>query len=860
MATPARSMSRPSALAASQNTAPVIEFRCLFTHDMRRKQKRWQDGFVKFHTFNSRIMAYNTSRDVVGDTYWKESNELQEGDELTLDRAGVLVEVTERMGTSQTDLTPIFESRKTNASPQANTAAPASRPYSKPPTALHNASRTGSQLRHKSLNALLGTPRGPLGKAAPRQSPYETRQEKENGWGEERATKRQKVAPATELLSSSPVKSGKNAPNKDVSQWAGASGAKRILQPPRAIPRAAPIINLDSEPDLIASSDVTLPSPTPGMQKKTARVNVTLAPLGRPSRPTMMEPPPVEKPRLPKGRVSIPGKHARPAPPPLVSSSPPVITSNTIHDVDVALPPKKKPKKDPPRPESPPRDPRAKALRLTTSSRRGMLLCQTLPQQPARFRDTTPKVQAPKRKKQVVAVEEDFDEPLPWPSEDEDPVIENRPIVSKTRNDTPLVAIGNPLIRKRKTTEPSPPSSPDAFEDIDVIYGLMDRQIIVSSDSHSSDKPLKPKTPKTTKSKPSAVKKAEKQQPTKNDQGHAVSKRKTPAVKTAAKPIPLTTKATSPVIVPASKAVKTKTTLPEPSKLPSPETEPFREISPLSNPSAPPTKPLISTGGFKKKTKTKRPSEPSPAAPLRPNPTASKPTPQPIIAAPPPPKPAGSALPPHPLRANRSGPLMTTTELSALLQKPPKRMRIEDDPIEDASQQHGISPNRSFRRVRSENDAPIPSTSEAWEQRNLANGGRGDGNGNGGAVDGAVAGSVAAIPISISSGEKEGENGLVKGVVKPKGSGLAALVKKTDPRKKFLRSASLSGGVEATGGVGVDGDVDDEIVMPPVDTDVGPWSTEAFDLFGWRPPGRDGAAVGDGEGEDRGIGLLEDKQ
>lgn len=43
-----------------------------------------------------------------------------------------------------------------------------------------------------------------------------------------------------------------------------------------------------------------------------------------------------------------------------------------------------------------------------------------------------------------------------------------------------------------------------------------------------------------------------------------------------------------------------------------------------------------------------------------------------------------------------------------------------------------------------------------------------------------------------------------------------------------------------------------EVSPPPVDTDVGPWSTEAFDLFDWRPPGR-------GEEEEKEVGLLVDK-
>jgi Protein of unknown function (DUF2439) len=73
------------AVPQSQNTAPVHEYRCLYSHDIRRKQKRWQDGFVKFHTFNKRVMVYDEGRNFLGDTHWKEQEEPQTDDEVTLD-------------------------------------------------------------------------------------------------------------------------------------------------------------------------------------------------------------------------------------------------------------------------------------------------------------------------------------------------------------------------------------------------------------------------------------------------------------------------------------------------------------------------------------------------------------------------------------------------------------------------------------------------------------------------------------------------------------------------------------------------------------------------------------------------------
>ncbi|KAF2732081.1 hypothetical protein EJ04DRAFT_514118 [Polyplosphaeria fusca] len=166
---------------------------------------------------------------------------------------------------------------------------------------------------------------------------------------------------------------------------------------------------------------------------------------------------------------------------------------------------------------------------------------------------------------------------------------------------------------------------------------------------------------------------------------------------------------------------------------------------------------------------------------------------------PPPTKPTTVALPPHPLVANKNGPLMSTAQLSLLLQKPPPPLRLEQDPITD-DLDPAVSPSkRPMRRSQSENDAPIPSAASEWESRNLTASDRG---------------------TSKATAARGG------------GVGLAALVKKTDPRKKFQRSKTL--GVDT--GVGGNGAGAGVLSPPPVDGDVGPWSTDAFDLFDWRPP------------------------
>ncbi len=97
-----------NAILQTQNTAPVREFRCLYTSDIRRKQKRWQDGRLKYHTFNKRIMVYDDRSNFVGDSHWREDHAFGEGQEVELERCGICVEVSECVGTREQDLTPLL--------------------------------------------------------------------------------------------------------------------------------------------------------------------------------------------------------------------------------------------------------------------------------------------------------------------------------------------------------------------------------------------------------------------------------------------------------------------------------------------------------------------------------------------------------------------------------------------------------------------------------------------------------------------------------------------------------------------------------------------------------------------------------
>ncbi|KAL2432467.1 hypothetical protein ABEF95_011280 [Exophiala dermatitidis] len=154
-------------VAPTQNSAPVHEFRCLYTRDLHKKAKKWHDGSLRFHTFNRRVMVYDDAKNYIGDLHYTQEDEFGEGVEIQLDR-GVKVEVGDRLGETQTDLAPILErQRPEKTAPQPRqTAHLSTRPQS-----------TGYSQRPKSLLEVLGPSQGRLGRSRlSLQSPYEQRQ------------------------------------------------------------------------------------------------------------------------------------------------------------------------------------------------------------------------------------------------------------------------------------------------------------------------------------------------------------------------------------------------------------------------------------------------------------------------------------------------------------------------------------------------------------------------------------------------------------------------------------------------------------------------------------------------------------
>ncbi|KFX87053.1 hypothetical protein V490_08602 [Pseudogymnoascus sp. VKM F-3557] len=190
---------RSTAVPLTQNTAPVIEFRCMFTSDIRRKQKRWQDGRLKFHTFNKRVMVYDERLNFVGDTHWHDHH-IDEGEELELDRAAVLVQVADCLGSRDQDLTELLDKRMKQREERAAVRRPSSSPADVPFDNLRIARQptANSKQLQKPLSALLGTPTGHHGRALlPTTSPFEDRQKelRQDRETQERPSKRRKAEP-----------------------------------------------------------------------------------------------------------------------------------------------------------------------------------------------------------------------------------------------------------------------------------------------------------------------------------------------------------------------------------------------------------------------------------------------------------------------------------------------------------------------------------------------------------------------------------------------------------------------------------------------------------------------------------------
>ncbi|KAL6830334.1 hypothetical protein V8C40DRAFT_184056 [Trichoderma camerunense] len=135
---PLKTTAAPANTPTPSTSSSVFEFICLYSHDLRRKKKRWQDGKLKFHTFNKKYVVYDDGGGFVGDGHWQgDESEFTEGVEMNLDRGMVIVQVLECTGSKEQDLGEVLgkrvrevEERRVNAAAKnpASTVVASSNP------------------------------------------------------------------------------------------------------------------------------------------------------------------------------------------------------------------------------------------------------------------------------------------------------------------------------------------------------------------------------------------------------------------------------------------------------------------------------------------------------------------------------------------------------------------------------------------------------------------------------------------------------------------------------------------------------------------------------------------------------------
>ncbi|OLL22722.1 hypothetical protein NEOLI_004287 [Neolecta irregularis DAH-3] len=124
--------------ADGHTTAQVHQYTVLYTPQKVQKAKCWHDGYMKHHTFNSRLTLYDSNYRLLDDLFIP-GRSVEEGDDFEFER--YLTAVGTKCRSETQDITPIF-SRKSNAQTPRNTAKakrlgalPRPKPYPSPRTA-----------------------------------------------------------------------------------------------------------------------------------------------------------------------------------------------------------------------------------------------------------------------------------------------------------------------------------------------------------------------------------------------------------------------------------------------------------------------------------------------------------------------------------------------------------------------------------------------------------------------------------------------------------------------------------------------------------------------------------------------------
>ncbi|KAF3288728.1 hypothetical protein TWF970_005784 [Orbilia oligospora] len=130
-----------ASIPPTSHSAPIDEYIVLWTADKYKKLKKWHDGYLRYHTFNKRLMVYDHLMNKVCDKFLPEPEPIDVGDELIFDSH--LVTIEDIKGRQTQDLRPLFEKtvdrrkeRGSTTTPIRTVGTPASSEQSPTPTLL----------------------------------------------------------------------------------------------------------------------------------------------------------------------------------------------------------------------------------------------------------------------------------------------------------------------------------------------------------------------------------------------------------------------------------------------------------------------------------------------------------------------------------------------------------------------------------------------------------------------------------------------------------------------------------------------------------------------------------------------------
>ncbi|KAF3934992.1 hypothetical protein ABW20_dc0100374 [Dactylellina cionopaga] len=158
-----------SSIPISSQSAPVDEYVVLWTADKYKKLKKWHDGYLRYHTFNKRLMVYDHMMNKVCDKFLPEPEPIDIGDELVLDSH--LVTIEDIKGRQSQDLRPLFEKTVDRRRERSMTDTPVRRVGAEGPSAQ---SPTPSLLRTIRSRPPSGDIHPVYPNSAPRPSPVES--------------------------------------------------------------------------------------------------------------------------------------------------------------------------------------------------------------------------------------------------------------------------------------------------------------------------------------------------------------------------------------------------------------------------------------------------------------------------------------------------------------------------------------------------------------------------------------------------------------------------------------------------------------------------------------------------------------